>query len=147
MTASDLLALLPLLLVAATSVIVVLAAAVHRSHAVAVVLTLAGLAGASLVLPFFGTTVCAIARTASKLKAMGLAGAFLLRMLSRRAFFFEGFSMGGEGLAVFAGGAGLATFALIGADGFFFSVRLATLDAVGFFLFLAMGILGGGKKN
>jgi len=45
-TASDLLALLPLLLVAATSVIVMLAAAVHRNHALALVLTLLGLAGA-----------------------------------------------------------------------------------------------------
>ena len=46
MTASDLLALLPLLLVAATSVIVMLAAAVHRNHVLALVLTLLGLAGA-----------------------------------------------------------------------------------------------------
>lgn len=53
MTASDLLALLPLLLVAATSVIVMLAAAVHRSHALAFGLTLAGLAGAFLSV-FFG---------------------------------------------------------------------------------------------
>jgi NADH-quinone oxidoreductase subunit N len=48
-----LLALLPLLLVASTSVIVMLAAAVHRSHAVALGLTLAGLAGAFLSV-FFG---------------------------------------------------------------------------------------------
>ncbi len=46
MTASDLLALLPLLLVAATSVIVMLAAAVHRNHALALALTLFGLGGA-----------------------------------------------------------------------------------------------------
>ena len=46
MTASDLLALLPLLLVAATSVIVMLAAAVHRNHVLALVLTLLGLAAA-----------------------------------------------------------------------------------------------------
>jgi NADH-quinone oxidoreductase subunit N len=52
-TASDLFALLPLLLVAATSVIVMLAAAVHRSHALAFGLTLAGLAGAFLSV-FFG---------------------------------------------------------------------------------------------
>jgi NADH-quinone oxidoreductase subunit N len=52
-TASDLLALLPLLLVAATSVMVMLAAAVHRSHALAFGLTLAGLAGAFLSV-FFG---------------------------------------------------------------------------------------------
>jgi NADH-quinone oxidoreductase subunit N len=52
-TARDLLALLPLLLVAATSVIVMLAAAVHRSHAVALGLTLAGLASAFFSV-FFG---------------------------------------------------------------------------------------------
>lgn len=46
MTASDILALLPLILVAATSVIVMLAAAVHRNHVLALVLTLLGLAGA-----------------------------------------------------------------------------------------------------
>ena len=46
MTASDLLALLPLLLVAATSVIVMLATTVNRSHALALVLTLLGLAAA-----------------------------------------------------------------------------------------------------
>ena len=45
MTAVDLLALLPLLLVAATSVVVLVATAVGRNHAVALVLTLAGLAG------------------------------------------------------------------------------------------------------
>jgi NADH-quinone oxidoreductase subunit N len=48
-----LLALLPLLLVASTSVIVMLAAAVHRSHALAFGLTLVGLAGAFLSV-FFG---------------------------------------------------------------------------------------------
>ncbi len=46
MTASDLLALLPLLLVAATSVIVMLSVAVYRNHALAVVLTLLGFAAA-----------------------------------------------------------------------------------------------------
>ena len=45
MTAVDLLALLPLLLIAATSVVVLVATAVGRNHAVALVLTLAGLAG------------------------------------------------------------------------------------------------------
>ena len=45
MTASDMLAVLPLLLIAATSIIVMLAAAVHRSHALALILTLLGLAG------------------------------------------------------------------------------------------------------
>ena len=46
MTASDLFALLPLLSVAATAVIIMLAVAVHRSHALALALTLLGLAGA-----------------------------------------------------------------------------------------------------
>ena len=46
MTASDLFALLPVLSVAATAVIVMLAVAVHRSHALALALTLLGLAGA-----------------------------------------------------------------------------------------------------
>ena len=45
MTAVDLLALLPLLLIAATSVVVLVATAVGRNHAVALVLTLSGLAG------------------------------------------------------------------------------------------------------
>lgn len=53
MTAGDLLALLPVLLVAATSLVVMLAAAVHRSHAVALGLTLAGLAWAFFSV-FFG---------------------------------------------------------------------------------------------
>ncbi|MDQ2946473.1 MAG: NADH-quinone oxidoreductase subunit N [Acidobacteriota bacterium] len=53
MTASDILALLPLLLVAATSVVVMLAAAMHRSHALAFGLTLAGLASAFCSI-FFG---------------------------------------------------------------------------------------------
>lgn len=44
MTAADVLALLPLLQVAATSVVVMLAIAVGRNHAVALGLTLAGLA-------------------------------------------------------------------------------------------------------
>ncbi|MDR5730260.1 MAG: proton-conducting transporter membrane subunit, partial [Terriglobia bacterium] len=45
MTAVDLLALLPLLLIAATSVVVLVATAVGRNHTVALVLTLSGLAG------------------------------------------------------------------------------------------------------
>jgi NADH-quinone oxidoreductase subunit N len=45
-TASDLFALLPLFWVAATAVIIMLAVAVHRSHALALALALLGLAGA-----------------------------------------------------------------------------------------------------
>ena len=51
-------------------------------------------------------TVFAMARTSSRLKAMGLEAALRLRMLSRRAVFFEGFSMGGEFLAGLPLGAG-----------------------------------------
>jgi NADH-quinone oxidoreductase subunit N len=46
MTVTDLLALLPLILVSATSIVVMLAAAVHRNHALALGVTLAGLAAA-----------------------------------------------------------------------------------------------------
>ena len=46
MTATEVLALLPLVLVAATSVVVMVAAAVRRNHALALGITLAGLAGA-----------------------------------------------------------------------------------------------------
>jgi NADH-quinone oxidoreductase subunit N len=44
MTATDVLALLPLVLIAATSVLVMVAAAVRRNHALALGITLAGLA-------------------------------------------------------------------------------------------------------
>src|SRR5688572_20980326 len=112
--------------------------------------------------------VFAMARTSSRLNAIGLAGALRFRMLLRRAFFLEGFSMmaeilvafaarttgaafGTAGRAGFARGAGggafldLAGFALIGADGFFFSTSFATLDLACFLLFLAMGSLGKAK--
>ena len=46
MNAADILALFPLLLIAATSIVVMLGIAAKRSHALAVGLTLAGLAGA-----------------------------------------------------------------------------------------------------
>ena len=46
MTATDVLALLPLVLIAATSVLVMVAAAVRRNHALALGITLAGLAAA-----------------------------------------------------------------------------------------------------
>src|SRR5687768_16669957 len=65
----------------------------------------AGLAGAFT--PALGNgemvllvTVFAMARTSSRLKAMGLEAALRFRMLSRRAFFLDGFSMVGE---LFAG--------------------------------------------
>ena len=48
MSTTDILALLPLLLIAATSLVVMLAIAVRRSHALTVGLTLAGLATAFL---------------------------------------------------------------------------------------------------
>ncbi len=50
MDAADILALLPLLLIAATSIVVMLGIAAKRSHALAIGLTLAGLAGAFISL-------------------------------------------------------------------------------------------------
>ena len=41
-------------------------------------------------------TVWAMARTSSRLKAMGLVAALRCRMRSRKAVFFEGFSMEGD---------------------------------------------------
>ena len=50
-------------------------------------------------------TVWAMARTSSRLKAMGLAAALRFRIESRSAFFLDGFSMGGvEAPAGFAAG-------------------------------------------
>src|SRR4051812_18328794 len=43
-------------------------------------------------------TVFAMARTSSREKAMGFDAALRFRMLSRRAFFLDGFSMVGEAL-------------------------------------------------
>ena len=57
MNATDLLALLPLLLIAATSVMVMLAIAIRRSHALAAGLTVLGLCAASVSL--FAAAVCA----------------------------------------------------------------------------------------
>lgn len=73
MTATDVLALLPLLLVAGTSVVVLLAVAVGRNHAVALGLTLAGLA-ASFCSLFFVPTAQVTA----------------LLAMDRYAFFFMG---------------------------------------------------------
>jgi hypothetical protein len=109
-----------------------------------------------------------MARTSSKLNAMGLAVALRFRMLSRKAFFFEGFSM----VVDFATGAGagfatvfvgffattltgtLAVFFTAGrafglTDGFAFTLgRGAGLEVLaagfcGFLFFLAMGVLEG----
>jgi NADH-quinone oxidoreductase subunit N len=52
MTATDVLALLPLVLVAATSVVVMVAAAVRRNHALALGITFAGLASAFCLVLF-----------------------------------------------------------------------------------------------
>lgn len=86
MTANDLLALLPLLLVAATSVIVMLAAAVRRSHEVALGLTLAGLAGALLSV-FFGhlrqvTALLAIDSYALFFMGLIVAASFMVVLLA-----------------------------------------------------------------
>src|ERR1017187_10519188 len=65
----------------------------------------------------FAETVFAMARTSSRLRAIGLVAAFRARMLSRSADFLDGFSMvgrlpgaGGGGGAGFAAGAFRASF-------------------------------------
>src|SRR5215212_1576620 len=70
---------------------------------------------AELFAPGFGkgtavllVTVFAMARTSSRLNAMGLEAALRFRMLSRRAVFLEGFSMGGELFAGLPFGTGFA---------------------------------------
>jgi hypothetical protein len=60
-------------------------------------------------------TVWAMARTSSRLKAIGLVAAFRLRILSRNAVFLDGFSMVFEFLADVPLAAGLAGGALTGA--------------------------------
>ena len=94
-------------------------------------------------------TVFAMARTSSRLKAMGLAGALCFRMLSRRAVFLEGLAMGVGALA--AAGAGAWAGADFRADvGDFAGADLAGFAAgffaEGFGLCLAMGRIGEGKK-
>src|SRR5262245_51004065 len=82
-------------------------------------------------LPAFGkgvtvllVTVFAMARTSSRLKAIGLEAALRLRMLSRNAVFLDGFSMGGE---LFGGcplGAALTGSGRAGAGRAFFGAGL-----------------------
>jgi hypothetical protein len=60
-------------------------------------------------------TVFAMARTSSRLKAMGLEAALRFRMLSRRAVFLDGFSMGGELFAGLPLGAALTAAGRAGA--------------------------------
>lgn len=57
MTAADLYALLPLLILAGTAVVVAVVIAFHRSHAISAGLTFAGLAAAFVALPFVHTGV------------------------------------------------------------------------------------------
>src|SRR5262245_47846094 len=96
----------------------------------------AGLAAA--LAPAFGkgaavllVMVFAMPRTSSMLKAIGLDAALRLRMLSRRAVFLDGFSMGGELFAAlpfglpFGGGALTAA----GRDGAGWAFLGATLVA------------------
>src|SRR4051812_44806131 len=75
----------------------------------------------------FSTVVFAMARTSSRLNAMGLEVVLRFRMLSRRAFFLEGFSMmvdflagAGAGLVTAFRGArvGTGAFVLVGAGAF-----------------------------
>src|ERR1700690_4460775 len=62
----------------------------------------------------FAETVLAIARTSSRLNAIGLVAAFRARMLSRRADFLDGFSTAGR-LAAGAGAGAGAFWAAFGA--------------------------------
>ena len=90
----------------------------------------------------FAVTVFAIARTSSRLKAIGLVAALRARMLSRRAVFFDGFSMGGRlpgAAGAVSAGLGAGTFRGSTPDAFFFG------DLV--FFVLSMGSLGGGLKS
>src|ERR1017187_8268681 len=85
----------------------------------------------------FAETAFAMARTSSRLSAIGLVAAFRARMLSRNADFLDGFSMVGRfSEATGAGGAALGT-------GAFFVPLLSDffLDGLVFFVF-AMGSLG-----
>src|ERR1035437_5462503 len=98
-------------------------------------------------------TVFAMARTSSRLKAIGLTGAFCfsLRILSRKAVFLDGFSMEG-GRALATAGAGLGAGADFRAEvGDFLGAGRAAF-ATGFFagvffLFFAMGRVGGGSES
>src|SRR5215212_6866795 len=104
---------------------------------------------AELFAPGFGkgtavllVTVFAMARTSSRLKAMGFDAALRFRMLSRSAVFLDGFSMGGElfaglplGAALTAAGRACAGWAFFGAG---FGAGFLADDL----WFLAMGIGG-----
>ncbi len=80
MTAVDLLALLPLLLVAATSVVVMAAAAVGRNHAVAFGLTLAGLAAS------FGSIFFVHPRQVTALLVMDRYALFFMGLIAAASF-------------------------------------------------------------
>src|SRR5882757_3046754 len=106
-----------------------------------------------------------MARTSSRLKAMGLVADLRFRMLSRKADFLEGFSMVVEFLAgletataltdpfgFFAADADFADLIWFGADFFaagetFFGVGRAAVFLAAGFLFLAMGSFGGGDTT
>ncbi|MSU72122.1 MAG: hypothetical protein EXS43_07240 [Opitutus sp.] len=99
----------------------------------------------------FVVTVFAMARTSSRLKAIGFVAALRFRMLLRSAFFLEGFSMVGECLAGLAAGlaagagrplTGLAGGVLPRAGGAFLTADFAADDLTDDFLCLAMGSFG-----
>jgi hypothetical protein len=102
------------------------------------------LAAASV--PDLLTTVFAMARTSSRLKAMGLEGALRFKILLRRADFLVGFSM--MAVTRLAAGADWAFFAGPGAG---LRKGLADLGACLFadlfFLFFAMGRIGEGLER
>src|SRR3954465_6861109 len=84
-------------------------------------------------------TVFAMARTSSRLKAMGLVAALRFRMLSRRAVFLEGFSMDGELLGALPFGAALTAADRLGAGAAFFGAGFGADFFADGFCFFAMG--------
>ncbi len=86
----------------------------------------------------FAVTVFAIARTSSRLKAIGFVAALRARMLSRSADFLDGFSMVGR----FPGTAWAAAGALRGGSLPQLCLRQFLLGRVWFFLSCPWGVLG-----
>ena len=74
---------------------------------------------------------------------MGLDAALRFRMLSRRAVFLDGFSMGGELFAGLPLGAALTAAGRAGAGWAFLATGFAACFLAGDLWFLAMGSFGG----
>ena len=113
-----------------------------------------GLAGVFAVVAALALveTVLAMARTSSRLKAIGLEGALRFRMLSRRAVFLEffsifgDFSLAGAGAAALTGPAELAGGLSAGLSAGFgagLAPDGAFLAFAGFLFLVAMGFWGG----